>query len=326
MIKYIKLDNSKRLKLFILKHDIHPDSEIGTHSRTALHECAKRGSTECLRVLIKCNANTNAKDKKGNYPLHLAAKYLLKRKKLNSVVAEELITPLKRNLHEHTHDTNSSGTTCWHLLQGLDVKLKLSNQEELISSSASDSDSSSVTSEMEWNEKLAQAHEDDASIYCGKYGDGKYQNQYHETYDEWADRIYNEFNRRHQRKFTQPKNSETKTQSSANAEMKLPPFKPKYPIENNVKISKYNRLFTKKGMINIADLPFSKTSTADEIISLLVIGNENTDKKKILRDAIRKWHPDKFSQMFSGRIDKNEFDDVINIVTHVSQTLLLYGK
>ena len=79
-------------------------------------------------------------------------------------------------------------------------------------------------------------------------------------------------------------------------------------------------------MINIADLPFSKTSTADEIISLLVIGNENTDKKKILRDAIRKWHPDKFSQMFSERIDKNEFDDVINIVTHVSQTLLLYGK
>lgn len=326
MIKYIKLDNSKRLKLFIVKHDIHPDSEIGNHSRTALHECAKRGSTECLRVLIKCNANTNAKDRKGNYPLHLAAKYLLKRKMLNSVVAEELITPLKRNLHERIHDTNSSGTTCWHLLQGLDVKLKLSNQEELISSSASDSDSPSVTSDMEWNEKLAQAHEDDTSIYCGKYGDGKYQNQYHETYDEWADRIYNEFNRRHQHKFTQPKNSEAKTQSSAYAETKLPPFKPKYPSENNVKLNKYNRLFTKKGTINISDLPFSKTSTADEIVSLLVIGNENTDKKKVLREAIRKWHPDKFSQMFSERIDKNEFDDVINIVTHVSQTLLLYGK
>ena len=56
MIKYIKRDNSKRLKILMMKNEIDPNSKIGRKARTALHECAKHGSAECLRILIAHHA------------------------------------------------------------------------------------------------------------------------------------------------------------------------------------------------------------------------------------------------------------------------------
>ena len=326
MIKYIKRDKFKRLKHFMMKNDIHPDSEIGCHARTPLHECGKRGSTECIRILIQCKADPMIKDLKENYPLHLALKYLLKQKNLKSVMASELIDPLKKNLNEHIHDTNSSGTSCWQLLTGLDVKIKILKQETISSSSSSDSDTSSEASENEWNEKLKQAHEEDYIVNFGKCSESLYKNEYQETYDEWADRIYNAFQKRHQKTSPRPVLPKCEARSSSFTELKLPAFKPKYPCTNDKKIIKYNELFAKKSIILTSDLPFCLKSTADEIISLLLSVSGDTNKKKVLREAIRKWHPDKFIQVFSEKIDKNEFNDVIAIVNHVSQTLLLYGK
>ena len=326
MIKYIKRDKFKRLKHFIMKHDIHPDSEIGHHGRTALHECGKRGSTECVRILIQCKADPMIKDLKENYPLHLALKYLLKQKNFNSVMASELIDPLKKNLEEHIHDANSSGTSCRQLLTGLDVKIKILKQETISSSSSSDSNTSSEASENEWNEKLIQAHEEDYIVNVGKYRESQYKNEYQETYDEWADRIYNAFQKRHQKTSAKPVLPKSEARSSSFTELKLPAFKPKYPSTNNEKIIKYNELFSKKSIIHTSDLPFCLKSTADEIIKLLLSVSGETNKKKVLREAIRKWHPDKFIQMFSEKIDKHELNDVIAIVNHVSQTLLLYGK
>ena len=309
-----------------MKHDIHPDSEIGHHGRTALHECGKRGSTECVRILIQCKADPMIKDLKENYPLHLALKYLLKQKNFNSVMASELIDPLKKNLEEHIHDANSSGTSCWQLLTGLDVKIKILKQETISSSSSSDSDTSSDASENEWNEKLKQAHEEDYIVNVGKYRESQYKNEYQETYDEWADRIYNAFQKRHQKTSPKPVLPKSEARSSSFTELKLPAFKPKYPSTNNEKIIKYNELFSKKSIIHTSDLPFCLKSTADEIITLLLSVSGETNKKKVLREAIRKWHPDKFIRMFSEKIDKQELNDVIAIVNHVSQTLLLYGK
>ena len=327
MIKYIKRDNSKRLKLIILKNDIDPDSKIGRKARTALHECAKRGSAECLRILVQCNADLYVKDRKGNYPLHLAIKYLLKRNAYNSVVTDDLIGPLKKDIQERVHDANNSGTSCWHLFQGLHLKKKVFDQEIESSCGSSDySDTISEHSEIEWKEKLMQAHEDDHAYNAGQYSKELYQNQYKETYDDWADRIYCEFKKRHQNISAKHKKPDVKINESDVHAVKLPPFKPLYPSKSDKKACKYNKLFTKKGKIYKSDLPFNENSTADEIILLLVNVNENTDKKKVLREAIRKWHPDKFSQIFSHRIAESDITEVMNIVTHVSQTLLLYGK
>merc|ERR1712126_665273 len=85
-----------------------------------------------------------------------------------------LIDPLKKNLEEHIHDTNSSGTSCWQLLTGLDVKIKILKQETISSSTSSDSETSSEAIENEWNEKLKQAHEEDNIVNFGKYSESQY--------------------------------------------------------------------------------------------------------------------------------------------------------
>ena len=53
---------------------------------------------------------------------------------------------------------------------------------------------------------------------------------------------------------------------------------------------------------------------------------ENESRNR-LRDALRKWHPDKFGQLTQGRIsDEEEKKKICDIVTHISQVLINYGK
>jgi hypothetical protein len=174
---------------------------------------------------------------------------------------------------------------------------------------------------------LTQIHEEDHFFNFGKFDDQKqFYNQYKETYDEWADRIYNEFNKRHKK--PPPTNIKTKIEEKPSdfQQVILPPFKPIYQTEDIESVEKYKRLFSMNERVNRKDLPFSESSTAEQIISLILKCSDHTGEKTSLREAIRKWHPDKFSQMFNGRIEKCDIGDVMKIVTHVSQTLLVYGK
>ena len=335
LTKYIKRDKFKRLKLFLIENKIHPDSVIGRHQRTSLHECARNGSIDSMRILLECDADPNVKDTKGNYPLHLAIKYCLKQKPFNTATTSELVDPLKINMHERIHEENKSGTTCWQLLQGLSLKKELANNEVSSSSSETshDSDFGNSNNETEWNEKVTQIGEEDHFFHFGKFEDQKqFYNKFKETYDQWADRIYNEYNKRHKKERPPtPQKTKVEDKCSEFQNVKLPPFKPIYPSvlllnETSKSVEKYKKLFSMEGCINKKDLPFSESSTAEEIISLILRCDDSSEQKKILREGIRRWHPDKFSQIFNGRIKKCDEDDVMKIVTHVSQILLVYGK
>ena len=88
-------------------------------------------------------------------------------------------------------------------------------------------------------------------------------------------------------------------------------------------------------------LPFDENSTSDFIINQLLLsddaGSEPTTsgstgsqvqdrKRKRIKEVIRIWHPDKFSQLYHQRIDPEHRDDIIRIVTHISQALLNFGR
>ena len=325
--KYIKHDRFKKLKALILDNDIHPDSVIGRCDRTCLHISAKNGSMDCLKFLIESGADPKLKDTKGNYPLHLSLKYLLRQKSFNRTTAKDLIEPLKQNMAELIHDQNDSGTTCWHLLQGLDAKERLLTEDTSDSNISSESAANCITQDNEWNEKLMEAHEEDHFFSMGKYDNHTFYNKYKENYDEWADRIYQEFRNRQKKHVTHNKKEDVRnSKTSEFRKAPLPPFKPLYLSSDTKEIEKYKRLFDYKNMITKCDMPFSEKSNAEQIISLILKCSDDQDQRKSLREAIRKWHPDKFSQMFTDRIEKSDIDDVMSIVTYVSQTLLTYGK
>ena len=84
-------------------------------------------------------------------------------------------------------------------------------------------------------------------------------------------------------------------------------------------------------------LPFDENSTPEFIINQLLLsdGSESTTatgsnvqdrKRKRIKEVIRIWHPDKFSQLYHQLIDPEHRDDIIRIVTHISQALLNFGR
>ena len=53
---------------------------------------------------------------------------------------------------------------------------------------------------------------------------------------------------------------------------------------------------------------------------------KDDESRNRLRDALRKWHPDKFGQLTQGRIPDEEKKKICQVVTHISQVLINYGK
>ena len=72
-------------------------------------------------------------------------------------------------------------------------------------------------------------------------------------------------------------------------------------------------------------MPFNCESTPESIV-LSIFGAEigEEGKKKVLREALRLWHPDKFLPKFQHRIQESERGEIVKIVNHVSTVLLNY--
>ena len=81
---------------------------------------------------------------------------------------------------------------------------------------------------------------------------------------------------------------------------------------------------TCKNPITAKSLSFTVKSSPDSIINAIL--KDKIDLKKALREAIRIWHPDKFSQMYDQRILASDASAVHEIVLNVTSALLKYGK
>jgi hypothetical protein len=74
----------------------------------------------------------------------------------------------------------------------------------------------------------------------------------------------------------------------------------KVPIKLDVYSAKFKKLFESDCPIAADDLPFGVDSTAEQIVeTILCSASDLKDAavKSRLRDALRKWHPDKFGQV-----------------------------
>ena len=80
--------------------------------------------------------------------------------------------------------------------------------------------------------------------------------------------------------------------------------------------------------IRARDVPFDTDAPSDAILDV-ILGPDASDSgnpKARIREAILKWYPDKFSQVFESRVVAADREKVFSIVTRVSQALLNYGK
>lgn len=308
--KCIRRDKFHKLKSLV--RDIHPDSIINDKGQTGLHLACKLGHPDCLNVFLRSGASRCFQDGKGNLALHHSIKYCLKRPSQENI--RDLITrPFMDDL-QLLDMPNKKGTKPRALLEAL-------NKFTLAGDDGSDDSSDDGDHESEWQEKLSNANQDDHCDAFGKIIEATfddYKNEYNETYDQWADRIFSEFRRKRSSPAILKKSEDQKQPPVAQKKLEL-----KLKPEKKLKMVQLNALLDSTDLITASKLPFTEASSPDFILNILL---EAEASKEAIRNLIRRWHPDKFSQAFHARIPDDQKEGVMKIVKTVAQALLNYGK
>jgi hypothetical protein len=173
-----------------------------------------------------------------------------------------------------------------------------------------------------------------------------------ENFDAWADKIYASFSERRRRAYAPPPSkSKHVTTSSSNSTNNSYGFtQPKKrlgpqinPAQSQINTEKLrqekrlrkvrelsNKLFNTNEQISFADLPYVGMNV-HEILDSMLGGlngsvNEKDDVKKVIREEVRRWHPDKFKQKVGPRIESGDSDKVLDEVKRVAQAILSYAK
>lgn len=332
--KYARRGKWRKLEKFLKEEKVHPDSVLKSETgERGLHLAAKSGQSDSLRILLKLGADPRIKDKQHNYPLHYGIKYCLKNYSHSAVVdLVDVLVPLCRDLLE---DENLKGTSCRTLLRGLKMKREI--EERIVTESSSSTDesdqlASSPIQRSDFSDRLAEEANDEYFENLGKWDQFGTEEISDETFNDWADRIYAEF----QRKRFQQTVTTTKPRKHEQDQKSFGPKKPKLKlnlkqvVKEDIYLNKCKKLFETKEEIRLKDLPFAQDSSADKIVEAILFP-EGLEKgpvdKNRLRDALRRWHPDKFQHWSQGRVkSEEEKSEILKIVTHVSQVLLNYGK
>ena len=310
-------------KLQALTADIHPDSILNSKGQNGIHLSSKYGNPDCLNFFIRKGTDKRLTDKKGNIGLHYSAKFCMKHP-YPALVRDLVTKPFMDDLNL-MKIANKKGTTPKVLMDAL-------NQIMCRDKDLSSNDSSSTEDNLElldsWEEKMKNAYDEDMSEERGSLhvAEEDYKNCFNETYDEWADRIYNEFVKK--RRPSKMTHTDVKSKKDDDDDGEAPEKKLKLKQSTSSSSSVSTKALCLKQMlessetITIKKIPFTLQSEPESIISVLMMGGN--DSKKMLREALRIWHPDKFFQKFNSRIKAEEKDDIRKLVNFISTVLLHY--
>ena len=332
--KYIEHDKLPKLRRYVRENKIHLDEIITKKGEKMLHLAAKEGARYCLEYLLEQGANAKLVDKKGNLPLHKALRFVLDNYSREN--ERDLVSSLLTYSSALVRQENSRGVSAKDLILSLE-EVKESQSSSYVSPFNKEDlrlrDPRSEAEE-EWEAKLADECNDE---YNHSYGKFEYfstdKEPKSETFDNWADRIFEEFYQKRKGKtirkteeksHPKPKNLKPeldlqKVDESYNL------LKQKKKKEKEEKLCE--KLFKTSAQITLSDLPF-KDMKAEEILETVTskCGSEPADIKKRIREELLRWHPDKFKQKNGDRIKESEQTEVMEHVKHISQILINYGK
>jgi len=357
--KYLRRDEFRKLEtsFFAADDKIHPDSVLNKRGMTGLMISSKLGHPDCVNVFLRKGASRKLTCFKGNIALHYAAKYCMKHPYPSNV--RNLVTipflDSTTDYQELMKMPNNKGTTPKLLLDALN-KVMYDDTVEGSDSSDSSLDNAQKTAQnsSNWSQKLQHEDQDEHYEHFGKFDvweDTGYKNKFNETENEWSDRIYAEFSRlqsRNNKRIKSKKDAQKEEKDSKKAPQKkelLLKIPKKNPEAKETlfrdKLSKLLDPQNKELITTNSLLPFDENSTSDYIINQLLLSSDDDStatgstatatgsqdrNRKRFKEVIRIWHPDKFSQLYHQRIHPEHRDDIIRIVTHISQALLNFGR
>ncbi|KAK3608943.1 hypothetical protein CHS0354_039189 [Potamilus streckersoni] len=360
--QYIYQDRPQRLRAYVTKYKIKLPDIVLDKRRNLLHYCCKHGSNVILRYLISEGVNPYEKDRKLNCPLHLALERALKHVDRANTVYTDLVLPLIEKFPDLLDAANLEEMSCRSLLGKL-VETRQSNQDDEREmrfkrdcgrhSTRDRAQSSEEHSDRFWRDKLADEANEEFGDVCGNSEDDYYGSfREKETYDEWANRISQEYwtKRKHTFQHThttsrpgrkdkgKEKSGKKQKTGAENFKDVREQLRKRYEErqreteERNITKKKldyerkFNDLLSRDRVIclRINDIPWPSGKTVEDDLKILLhdLGEKDSAKyRKYIREQQIRWHPDKFFQKFGDILDESEKDKILDRVKSISQAL-----
>nr|CAB3264309.1 NF-kappa-B inhibitor-like protein 1 [Phallusia mammillata] len=357
VFKYVQGGYLMKLKHCLETHkkkddNFHLDFVTGDLRRTPLHVACLLGDDAIVRCLLYFGSNAQIQDANRDTPMHLAARCIHE----NSTYTDRklLIDPLFREYPDAMKLINKWGETPKDILKKAKESFK-SMQDfesmaagEEVGSCYRDSEESSTSTT--WHEKLTNEWADDCADigFAAKFvatGDISEDIPEYQTFDEWADRIAEEYKRRHlssAEKYKRRKEINMKRKREETRDMKERFEKEQEVYRKRMALkkvevleSKHQRYQEKMGehksssakdsKLSFRDIPWPCRGSVKDMVEVILTGmppsSDQKDKRKFILRQQMLWHPDKFVQRCRDRLDEKDKEVVLETVKALSQEL-----
>jgi len=337
--KYVECGNTKKLTKFsqtIFNFNLIIDQSKGW---SALHLACDLGQWEIVTFLVKNGADVSLLDSNLISPVHILlhkacswAKYDYSEPGVEAMLECTLLV-----LHASQKiDAESFKWTDNDDMAVIDLVEYLVDQLTVVKCDHSLFNEllrhlSKVSIDNSWNTKIKECYFNDVSQdpFEGYSSDVEYA---YENFDTFAERICKERQEKKRRKYEEEHINRKKARKSFSPPLKLKPESPKLDVLK-VKKETYEenyKLFIGKdhSSISFDDVPWPGGShaTATEQAKVCLYSCDPQVSRSVAREQQRRWHPDKFVQLFGQCLGENERDKILEHVKQLSQAINDFDK
>lgn len=334
------------------------DAKINKEKETLLHYACRLTKPNVIEYLLSNSiCNPLSVDCNGNTPLHLLLKTVLlidvKENFMKGILIQNLYHSFKhilvfiayrrlvlanlQDLAPSLDKENNDGETARELLEMADSVVKYHSET---SKKLKTERKANATDEAVWERKLAEEVEDEYASSWGKYEDFQEDAKEPESYDEWADRMLREHEKK-KRPRLKPVATKSVAKPSWSKEDQEAFLKKEKMYQEQLKktsfeekrvafLSKLKLMVQNESTIEKSDLPFDCSEKTEAIGDLILLHvkemQDEGAKRKALRELQRLWHPDKFAQIFGQRLSESICESVLKKVTEISQYINAFSS
>ncbi|XP_053159429.1 NF-kappa-B inhibitor-like protein 1 isoform X2 [Hemicordylus capensis] len=328
--RYVNAGRRRKLHRLLKHHRKALDlsEAVGHKNRTPLHRSCARLDYKTVVLLLEYGADPSILDQQGDTALHVAARHVARK---GGTAYEDLFVPLRNRCPSAMSIRNRDGKTPGDLLG--QTKEKWCPQE-LLEERETERDA-----DREWNRKLLGEWEDENPETCWQYEEDFYTTSPDpESYEEWFDRIAQEYRQKRRRVEEKPQ-QKPKTEAQKPS-LKLRPLEEEHLLyekrarakEAELKEAKRqryeegcSRVFSTDSScpLRYVDIPWPcPKGTPEEMAAVAVHGANPSDRaayRRFIRRQQALWHPDKFAQRCGTRLAEQDRRRILDTVTALSQ-------
>nr|XP_033797424.1 NF-kappa-B inhibitor-like protein 1 [Geotrypetes seraphini]XP_033797425.1 NF-kappa-B inhibitor-like protein 1 [Geotrypetes seraphini] len=342
LYRYVEEGSILKIRSYLRKHPGLNVNFTLRKGRTLLHTACALCDDAMVHILLKHGAEPLLQDHRGNTALHIAARQATRK---GHRVYEDLVVLLKKYCPAALEVTNRDGKTPCDLLQWIKRTQSSCGMAASNEGGRDGGERDPTEVEREWHWKIFQECQDEFQESFGQYDEDFCRaDSEPENFDNWADRIAREYNRKHKR--DQPISSTAKAAEEQQREKEQQEFQKRLEQEHRQyqeqSLRQHQELCSSKKQwyeYQCATV-FSASATeqlryhnipwpclkggVEDMVAIILHGidsSDTTEYKRYLRRQQALWHPDKFIQRCGPRLYEADRQQILDTVTALSQTL-----